>query len=127
MLRSDRLGMMMDRRHFLKSALALPGLSLANQTKRNVLFIADEVMTGFCRTGKMFAIEHWNLEPDMICMSKGLVTGYLPFGVLAVSGKIFNAMSGSYFPVGSTESGNPICCAIGNKCIEIYNKEITSK
>jgi adenosylmethionine-8-amino-7-oxononanoate aminotransferase len=56
-------------------------------------------------------------------MSKGLVTGYLPFGVLAVSGEIFNAMSGTYFPVGSTESGNPICCAVGIKCIEIYQKE----
>lgn len=91
--------------------------------KHNVLFIADEIMTGFCRTGKMFAIEHWNLKPDMVCMSKGLVSGYIPFGVLAVSGEIFNALSGSYFPVGSTESGNPICCAIGVKCIEIYQKE----
>ena len=91
--------------------------------KRNVLFIADEVMTGFCRTGKMFAIDHWNVKPDMICMSKGLVTGYLPFGVLAVSGEIFNALSGTYFPVGSTESGNPICCAIGVKCIDVYQKE----
>ncbi len=91
--------------------------------KHNVLFIADEVMTGFCRTGKMFGIDHWNVKPDMICMSKGLVTGYLPFGALAVSGEIFNALSGNYFPVGSTESGNPICCAIGVKCIDIYQKE----
>jgi len=91
--------------------------------KHGVLLIADEVMTGFCRTGRMFAIDHWNLKPDMICMSKGLVTGYLPFGVLAVSGEIFNALSGSYFPVGSTESGNPICCAVGIKCIDIYQKE----
>jgi adenosylmethionine-8-amino-7-oxononanoate aminotransferase len=88
-----------------------------------VLFIADEVMTGFCRTGKMFAIEHWNVKPDMICMSKGLVTGYLPLGALAVSGEIFNMLAGSYFPVGSTESGNPVCCAIGVKCIDIYVKE----
>jgi adenosylmethionine-8-amino-7-oxononanoate aminotransferase len=91
--------------------------------KHNVLFIADEVMTGFCRTGKMFAIEHWNVKPDMMCMSKGLVTGYLPLGALAVSGEIFNALAGSYFPVGSTESGNPVCCAIGVKCIDIYVKE----
>jgi len=91
--------------------------------KHDVLFIADEVMTGFCRTGKMLAIEHWDLKPDMICMSKGLVAGYVPFGVLAVSGEIFNTLSGSFFPVGSTESGNPICCAIGVKCIEIYKEE----
>lgn len=91
--------------------------------KHDVLFIADEIMTGFCRTGKMFAFDHWNLKPDMVCMSKGLVAGYLPFGALAASGEIFDALSGSYFPVGSTESGNPVCCAIGVQCIEIYQQE----
>jgi len=91
--------------------------------KHDVLFIVDEVMTGFARTGKMFAIEHWNVVPDMLCMSKGIVTGYLPFGALAVSGEIFEALSGQFFPVGSTESGNPVCCAIGIKCIDIYVKE----
>jgi len=91
--------------------------------KYDVLFIADEVMTGFARTGKMFAIEHWNVVPDMLCMSKGIVTGYLPFGALAVSGEIFDTLAGQFFPVGSTESGNPVCCAIGIKCIDIYQKE----
>ena len=58
-------------------------------TKYNVLLIADEVMTGFARTGKMFAVEHWNIVPDMMTMSKGIVNGYLPFGALALSGDIF--------------------------------------
>ncbi len=92
-------------------------------SKYDVLLIADEVMTGFARTGKMFAIEHWNVVPDMMCMSKGIVAGYLPFGALAMSGEIFNALSGQFFPPGSTESGNPICCAVGNKCVDIYVKE----
>jgi adenosylmethionine-8-amino-7-oxononanoate aminotransferase len=91
--------------------------------KYEVLFIADEVMTGFARTGKMFAIEHWNVVPDMLVMSKGIVTGYLPFGALAVSSEIFDTLSGQFFPVGGTESGNPVCCAIGVKCIDIYHKE----
>ena len=94
--------------------------------KHDVLLIIDEVMTGFCRTGKMFAMEHWNVVPDMVCMSKGLVAGYLPFGALAISGEIFGTLSGRYFPVGSTQSGNPLCCAVGVKCIEIYQQEHTA-
>jgi adenosylmethionine-8-amino-7-oxononanoate aminotransferase len=56
-------------------------------------------------------------------MSKGLVTGYLPFGAVAISGEIFDALAGKFFPVGSTESGNPICSAIAMKCVDIYVKE----
>jgi len=92
-------------------------------TKYDVLLIADEVMTGFARTGKMFAVEHWDVVPDMMCLSKGIVAGYLPFGALAFSGEIFNALSGQFLPLGSTESGNPVCCAIAIKCIDIYVKE----
>jgi len=91
--------------------------------KYDVLYIDDEVMTGFARTGKMFAVNHWNVVPDMMCLSKGIVAGYLPFGALAVSGEIFEALSGQFFPAGSTESGNPICCAMASKCVDIYVKE----
>jgi len=91
--------------------------------KYDVLLIADEVMTGFARTGKMFAVEHWNVVPDMMCLSKGIVAGYLPFGALATSGEIFDGLSGQFLPVGSTESGNPVCCAVAIKCIDIYVKE----
>jgi len=91
--------------------------------KYDVLLIADEVMTGFARTGKMFAVEHWNVVPDMMCLSKGIVAGYLPFGALAISGEIFDTLSGQFLPLGSTESGNPVCCAIAIKCIDIYVKE----
>jgi putrescine aminotransferase len=92
-------------------------------TKYNVLLIADEVMTGFARTGKMFAVNHWNVIPDMMCTSKGIVNGYLPFGALAMNGEIFSTLKGSFAPVGSTESGNPVCCAVAMKCIDIYVKE----
>jgi len=96
-------------------------------SKYNVLLIADEVMTGFARTGKMFAVEHWNVVPDLMCLSKGITTGYLPFGTLAISGEILSALLGQYLPIGSTESGNPICCAMVSKCIDIYIKERVSE
>lgn len=96
-------------------------------SKYDVLLIADEVMTGFARTGKMFAVEHWNVVPDMMCLSKGIVAGYLPFGALAISGEIFDGLSGQFLPVGSTESGNPVCCAVAIKCIDIYVKERISE
>lgn len=95
--------------------------------KYDVLCIADEVMTGFARTGKMFAINHWNIVPDMMVMSKGIVAGYLPFSALAISGEIFNGITGQLLPAGSTESGNPVCCAVAKKCIDIYVQERISE
>ena len=92
-------------------------------SKHGVLFIADEVMTGFCRTGKMFGIEHWDVIPDIMTMSKGITSAYLPFGAVAISEKIFQTLNGQFFAVGSSESGNPICCAIASKCLAIYKEE----
>ncbi len=91
--------------------------------KYDVLLIADEVMTGFARTGKMFAVEHWNMIPDMMALSKGIVGGYLPFGALAMTGEVLEGLSGHFFPGGSTHSGNPVCCAVASKCIDIYVNE----
>lgn len=89
----------------------------------DVLLIADEVMTGFCRTGRMFGIEHWDVVPDMITMSKGIVSGYLPFGAVAMSEEIRNGLEGQFQPAGSTQSGNPVCCAVASECIDIYVRE----
>ena len=58
---------------------------------QEVLCIADEVMTGFGRTGKMFAIDHLNVNPDIICLSKGLTGGYLPMGLTITGMKLYNA------------------------------------
>ncbi len=88
-----------------------------------VLLIADEVMTGFCRTGRMFGFENWPIRPDIITMSKGIVGGYLPFGAVAVSKEIHEALMGSFMPVGSTQSGNPVCCALASACIDVYVKD----
>ena len=89
----------------------------------DVLLIADEVMTGFCRTGRMFAVEHWGVVPDMMTLSKGIVSGYLPFGAVAMRGDILDALEGCFMTMGSTEAGNPVCCAVAMKCIDIYTEE----
>ena len=91
--------------------------------KHGVLFIADEVMTGFGRTGKMWGLEHWGVKPDIMTMSKGIVAGYLPFGAVAISDEVFNTIKGQPLSMGSTESGNPVCCAIANKVLDIYREE----
>jgi len=92
-------------------------------SKHGVLFIADEVMTGFGRTGKMFAVEHWNVVPDIMTLSKAITSGYLPLGAVAVSDEIFNTLRGQYLAPGSSESGNPICCAVASKVLDIYREE----
>jgi len=92
-------------------------------SKHGVLFIADEVMTGFGRTGKMWGLENWNVVPDIMTMSKAIVGGYLPFGAVAISDEIWNTLKGQLSPSGSSESGNPICCAVASKVLDIYKEE----
>ncbi|MFC2063019.1 aspartate aminotransferase family protein [Chloroflexota bacterium] len=91
--------------------------------KHGVLFIADEVMAGFGRTGKMWGIDHWNIIPDMLTMSKAQVCGYLPFATLAISGEVFEVMRGKNLPAGSSECGNPVCCAVASKVLDIMEEE----
>ena len=65
-------------------------------TKYNVLMIADEVATGFGRTGKMFACEHEDVAPDIMCLSKGITGGYLPLAVTIATDEIYNAFLGEF-------------------------------
>jgi taurine--2-oxoglutarate transaminase len=76
-----------------------------------ILFVADEVISGFGRTGKWFAIEHWNEEPDMITMGKGINSCYIPLGAVMVSQKIADFFEHRYLPVGYTNSAHPLACA----------------
>ena len=88
--------------------------------KYNVHLIADEIATGFYRTGKMFACNHANITPDIMCVSKGLTGGYMPMAIAITTDKIYNAFYDEYnthkaFMHSHTYSGNPLgaSCALG--------------
>lgn len=91
--------------------------------EHNILVIDDEVMSGFGRTGKWFAIEHHGVEPDMMCIAKGLTSGYLPLGGVVVSRKIAEFFSERNFPAGLTYSAHPVCCAAALAVLKIYHQE----
>jgi adenosylmethionine-8-amino-7-oxononanoate aminotransferase len=95
--------------------------------RHSVLFIADEVITGFCRTGKWFAMSHWNVRPDIMSFAKGVTSGYLPLGGIMVSRAIKDAMEsvapGDRWMHAYTYSGHPTCCAVGLKNVEIMERE----
>jgi putrescine aminotransferase len=91
-------------------------------TKYEVLLIADEVMTGFGRTGKMFAMEHWGVKPDIMAVAKGITSAYLPFGAVAFSGDIWDTLKGKNF-VSYTYAGHPVCAAAATKTMEIYLRD----
>jgi adenosylmethionine-8-amino-7-oxononanoate aminotransferase len=89
--------------------------------EHNVLFIADEVMTAFGRTGKNFGIEHWEVKPDIIATAKGLSSGYLPFGAVIASKKVYNAFEGT-FAHGHTYGSHPVACAVGCAVLDYIEK-----
>jgi adenosylmethionine---8-amino-7-oxononanoate aminotransferase len=95
--------------------------------KYDVLLIADEVMTGFGRTGKMFACEQEGVTPDFLCLSKGLTAGYMPLGVTMTSRKIFDAfyadpVEGKTFYHGHTYTGHPLACAVALASLDLFEK-----
>ena len=95
--------------------------------RHGVLFIADEVITGFCRTGRWFALEHWNVLPDMVSFAKGVSSGYLPLGGIMVSKAVKQVMDDvkpdDRWMHAYTYSGHPTCCAVGLKNLEIMERE----
>jgi taurine--2-oxoglutarate transaminase len=88
-----------------------------------VLLIFDEVMTGFGRTGKWFAAEHWNVIPDMMTLSKGINNGTLPLGAVVVRPKIAQFFDERMLSAGMTQSGNPIACAAAIETMRVYEEE----
>lgn len=99
-------------------------------TKYDVLLIADEVATGFGRTGKMFACQHEGVTPDLMAISKGLTGGYMPLAATLTTDEIYHAFLGSYadfktFFHGHSYTGNPLGCAVALANIEIFQKEKT--
>ena len=96
--------------------------------KYNILLIADEVMVGFGRTGKMFACSHENVTPDILTISKGLNGGYMPLAATLAADEIYNTFLGKYseqktFFHGHTYTGNPLACAAALASIDIFERE----
>ena len=91
--------------------------------KHGILLIADEVMAGFGRTGKWFAVDHWGIEPDMISSAKGINSGYVPLGTLSVSKNLADWLKDYPFPGGLTYAGHPLACASGVAAIRAMEDE----
>ena len=93
--------------------------------KHGVVMICDEVITGFGRTGKMFATEHWGIQPDIFTVAKALTSGYLPIGAAVASKKVADAFLGeeNTFRHLITFGGNPASCAAGLANLEIMENE----
>lgn len=88
-----------------------------------ILTIADEVMSGFGRTGKWFGVDHHDVVPDILCMAKGITSGYIPLGGVIVNEDIINKFNDRPFMQGLTYSAHAVACAAANAVIAIYEEE----
>src|SRR5690242_14237949 len=91
--------------------------------RHGIVLIADEVMAGFGRTGKWFAVDNWDVVPDIITMAKGINSGYVPLGAMAVREPIAHWLRDKYFAGGLTYSGHPLACASAVASIEAFQEE----
>ena len=95
--------------------------------EHNILLIADEVLTGFGRTGKMFACEHAHITPDIICLSKALTAGYLPLGATVAKEEVYQAFlsddRAKTFFHGHSFTANPLACAVACASLELFERE----
>jgi adenosylmethionine---8-amino-7-oxononanoate aminotransferase len=117
-------GMLMHSPEILSEMIALC-------EKYNVLTIADEVLTGFYRTGKFFSSDHLQHQPDIICLSKGVTGGFMTMGVTAVAEKVFKAFDSENkkhtFLHGHSYTGNALACAAANASLDLFEKEETKQ
>ncbi len=116
-------GMLMQPPGFLKKIRELC-------TKYNILMIADEVATGFGRTGRMFACEHEGVSPDILCVAKGLTGGYLPLAATLTTEDVYRGFLGDHHELrtffhGHTYTGNPLACSAAIANIDLFQREKT--
>lgn len=114
-------GMKMYSSRYLKKLRALC-------TKFDINLIADEIAVGFGRTGKMFACEHANISPDIMCLSKGLTAGYMPLALTITTDKIYNAFYDEYntfkaFLHSHSYTGNPLGCSVAVETLNVFEDE----
>lgn len=93
--------------------------------RHGILLIADEVMAGFGRTGKWFAIDHWDVVPDILTGAKGINSGYVPLGTMTVSAAIADWLRDNALPGGLTYAGHPLACASGVAALRAMEDEGT--
>jgi taurine--2-oxoglutarate transaminase len=91
--------------------------------KYGILLISDEVMSGWGRTGKWFAVDNWNVVPDIITTAKGITAGYVPLGAVIISDPIAEYFEDKMLWCGLTYSGHPLACAAGLATIEVYEED----
>jgi len=97
-------------------------------TKHNIHFIADEIAVGFGRTGKMFACEHAGISPDIMCLSKGITAGYMPFSLVVTTDDIYSAFYAEYtqlkaFMHSHSYTGNALACAVARESLRIFAED----
>ncbi len=91
--------------------------------RHGIVMIADEVMAGFGRCGEWFAVDRWDVTPDLICFAKGVNSGYVPLGGVIISRAIAETFGDRPFPGGLTYSGHPLACAAAVASIEAFREE----
>ena len=91
--------------------------------RHGVLLIADEVMTGFGRTGRWFGVDHWGVRPDILVAAKGATSGYWPFGFAAASGPVYEAIAAGGFVHGFTFSHSAVGAAVAREVLRILREE----
>jgi taurine--2-oxoglutarate transaminase len=92
-------------------------------TRHGILLIADEVMSGFGRTGEWFAVDHWQVVPDLLTMAKGLTSAYVPLGAVGMRRAVAEAFREKVFYGGLTYNSHPIGCAAALATIDVYEDE----
>ena len=91
--------------------------------KYGILLIADEVITGFGRTGSWFGVEHEGVVPDIMTLAKGLTSGYVPMGAVVVRNRVAQHFESKMLPLGSTYTAHPLACAAALACFEEYEEK----
>ncbi len=92
-------------------------------TRNGVLLIADEVMCGFGRTGKWFAVDHWKVVPDIMTLAKGLTSGYIPLGAVALSKTITEVLDKQMLYAGLTYNAHPLACGAAIATLKVYEED----
>ena len=92
-------------------------------TKYGILLVADEVMSGFGRTGEWFAVNHWNVVPDMLTMAKGLTSAYVPLGAVGMRRAIAKGFADKVYYGGLTYNSHPLGCAAALATLDVYEDE----